>query len=444
MILTHDAEDLMDPDALRWINYYAQWNDFVQIPVLALPTPFAYLSHGVYCDEFRRIPVQRHAGETTAGRIHPLERRGHRLFPPCARNARRGVFESYLRARLHDRGLREWLSRKTARFAPRNSSPYISGAGVRLRRASISLSVSGWPSASERAGSWASRCNPWEYHSARETFRHCYWFWRDRKCLAGNLVTPLANILFAFGASTWAWSRATHQDWLLAHDLSRFHTIYMVGLSIQALQTTIRAVCSAQVYGWRFACGVPIRVIVANVINYVATLRAIGIYTNAKIHHRPLRWVKTEHAYPNRAALVTERRRLRDILTGSQWITPPQLEIALESRPAGRRLGEHLLELGMITEEDLYTALSLQNNLPFGKPEPEAVSIPVTRSLPAVVARRLRVLPFRIAGGELYIAGSELPGEQMQNDIRHFSSLEIRFHLVTPSEFEELADAYLA
>ena len=98
----------------------------------------------------------------------------------------------------------------------------------------------------------------------------------------------------------------------------------------------------------------------------------------------------------------------------------------------------------MITERDLYTALSLQNNLPFGKPEPEAVSIPVTRSLPSVVARRLRVLPFRIAAGELYIAGSELPGEQMHRDIRHFSSLEIRFHLVTPTDFEELADAYLA
>ena len=40
MILTHDAEDLMDPDALRWVNYYAQWNDMVQIPVLALPTRF--------------------------------------------------------------------------------------------------------------------------------------------------------------------------------------------------------------------------------------------------------------------------------------------------------------------------------------------------------------------------------------------------------------------
>ena len=32
----------------------------------------------------------------------------------------------------------------------------------------------------------------------------------------------------------------------------------------------------------------------------------------------------------------------------------------------------------------------------------------------------------------------------MRRDIRRFSSLEIRFHLVTPTEFEELAGPYLA
>jgi hypothetical protein len=37
-----------------------------------------------------------------------------------------------------------------------------------------------------------------------------------------------------------------------------------------------------------------------------------------------------------------------------------------------------------------------------------------------------------------------VPGEEMQRDIRHFSSLEIRFQLVTPSEFQQLADMYLA
>jgi hypothetical protein len=179
-------------------------------------------------------------------------------------------------------------------------------------------------------------------------------------------------------------------------------------------------------------------------MNCAATTRAICSYASAKIRRQPLGWVKTEHAYPNRTALMTERRRLREVLVGSGWISQAQLATALASRPAGRRLGEHLLSLGMIGERDLYTALSLQNNLPLGKPKPDTVSLPVTRSLPAVIARRLRVLPFRIAGGELYVAGSELPGEQMHRDIGRFSSLEIRFHLVTPTEFEELAQAYLA
>lgn len=51
-VLTHDAEDMIHPEALRWINYYAQWYDMVQIPVLALPTPLGEITHGVYCDEF--------------------------------------------------------------------------------------------------------------------------------------------------------------------------------------------------------------------------------------------------------------------------------------------------------------------------------------------------------------------------------------------------------
>jgi hypothetical protein len=54
------------------------------------------------------------------------------------------------------------------------------------------------------------------------------------------------------------------------------------------------------------------------------------------------------------------------------------------------------------------------------------------------------VLPFRIAAGELYVAGSELPDDEMQKEIRQFSSLEIRFQLVTPRDYEELARQYLA
>ena len=120
-----------------------------------------------------------------------------------------------------------------------------------------------------------------------------------------------------------------------------------------------------------------------------------------------------------------------------------QLEAAIASKPPTRRLGEHLLLAGLITEEDLYAALALQHNLPVGKPEPSMVSLPVTRSLPAAVARKWRVLPFRIAAGELYMAGSEIPDEAMQQEVKRFSSLEIRFHLVTPTDYAELANRYL-
>ena len=59
------------------------------------------------------------------------------------------------------------------------------------------------------------------------------------------------------------------------------------------------------------------------------------------------------------------------------------------------------------------------------------------------MARKWRVLPFRIAAGELYLAGAEIPGEAMNSEIRQFSSMDIRFQLVTPTEYLELAAQYL-
>ncbi len=441
MVLTHDAEDLIDPDALRWINYYGQWNDMVQIPVLALGTAFSKLAHGVYCDEFAEFQFKDMPTRQLLGGFIPSTGVGtgfsRRSLEKMAEAYSNRIFEPVSLTEDYESGFRVrrlGLSQTFIPIAVRHGRPIATREYFPLTFSEAVRQRTRWV--------MGITLQSWEFHTADETFRHLYWFWRDRKALVGNLMTPLANLLFLFGFFTWVWSRATHGEWLLAREMSRFYGICVTGLAIQALQMSIRAGCSARIYGWRFACGVPVRVIAANAINCVATARAIWIYTGAKLHGHPLRWVKTEHAYPSRAALLTERKRLGEILSG-QWIAPADLERAIASLPAHLRLGEHLVKLGLISEEDLYTALSLQNNLPLGKPEPEMVSLPVTRSLPAVLARKLRVLPFRIVGGELYVAGSELPGENMHRHIRRFSSLEIRFQLVTPTQFEELAGAYL-
>ena len=57
-MVTHDAEDLIHPEAFSFINAYADEYDMVQIPVLPLPTPLREFVHGIYCDEFAEWQIK--------------------------------------------------------------------------------------------------------------------------------------------------------------------------------------------------------------------------------------------------------------------------------------------------------------------------------------------------------------------------------------------------
>src|SRR5205814_3076195 len=113
---------------------------------------------------------------------------------------------------------------------------------------------------------------------------------------------------------------------------------------------------------------------------------------------------KTEHAYPNRAALMGDRRKLGEILVGSQYLAAVDLDFALASQPPGVRLGEHLVRLGKLTETELYECLSLQQKVAFEKLDLEQVSRPITRALPVRVARKWKVLGYRVVSGQLFVA----------------------------------------
>ena len=442
MVLTHDAEDIIDPDALTWINYYAQWNDMIQIPVLALPTALRELSHGVYCDEFCEYQHKDMMARSLMGGFIPSSGVGtgfsrRALERLAAANANR-IFEPGCLTEDYENGFRVANLGLRQKFIP-----------IHVRHGRAIATRGYFPRAFAAAVRQRTRwvtgiaLQSWEFHSFSETMRNLYWFWRDRKGLAGNLVGPLANVLFLYGLFTLTWAVSTSHVWRLGHDAAWLAPLAAVGLALQLLHTCIRIVCCARIYGWRYAAGVPVRVITANWMNCFATCLAIFNYASARAQGLPLRWMKTDHVYPSRAALLDDRKQLGEILVGGQWITSKQLDTALALRPPERRLGEQLVALGFVTENDLYTALALQNHVPIGKPAPSSVSLPVTRAFPAALAKRWRVLPFRIAAGDLYIAGSEIPGDEMTKAIRRFSSLEIRFQLVTPTDYEELAALYL-
>ena len=153
--------------------------------------------------------------------------------------------------------------------------------------------------------------------------------------------------------------------------------------------------------------------------------------------------MKTEHAYPSRGALVEHKRKLGEILIGSGYAEESDVRRALENLTAGTRLGQYLVQRGVITEDELYEALSLQQSLPVGRLEPWVISSNVARALPRRVVRDWRVLPFRISSGNMFLASPEIPTDDLTRILRGFTRLSLRFHLVTPQNFEELADRLL-
>jgi adsorption protein B len=435
IVVIHDAEDLIHPEELRWINYYAARYDFVQTPVLALATPLHHLTHGVYCDEFaenhtRDMTVRAalggfvpSCGVGTGYRRDALERlaraSANRLFEPEAltedyenglRLFRLGCSQAFVPISKSSSGARDFV-------ATREFFPASWGAALRQRTRWVTgIALQGW----QRFG-WSGK--PMEV----------YWLWRDRKGLIANPLSLAANLVFVYGLATAMWMRVSPGQARLA----------AATMALQILRIGVRILCVGRIYGFTLALGVPFRAVYANVLNTAATVQAVARYTSARLRGQPLKWLKTDHAYPARAALLAQKRKLGEILVSSGSVPAAELALALEERTPGLRLGEYLVGSQKLEMDALYQALSFQQGLPLAQIEPEAVPWPVAHALPEHAIRQWQVLPFRVAEQNLFVASPEAHGTDTAMALRAFTSLEIRFHLVTPVEFERLSKALL-
>jgi len=434
IIVTHDAEDLIHPEELRWINYYAARFDFIQTPVLALRTPFFALTHGVYCDEFAEYHTRDMAVRPLLGGFVPSSGvgTGYRrdALDKLAQSAANKIFEPEALTEDYENGLRLFRLGCSQTFVPL-VHPYGSREFVATRE----FFPQRWTAAMRQRTRWVMGISlqTWERHGWKGKAGEVYWLWRDRKGLLTNPLSLLANLVFVYGLATGIWHRVTP----LSVELC------WATFSIQCVRAAVRMACVARVYGFLFALGVPARAVYANALNAVATFNAVGRYAIARARKRPLKWLKTDHAYPNRAALLVHKRKLGEILVGSSYIEARILKDALETQPPGVPLGEHLVRGGQLTEETLYEALSLQQGLPIGRVEAQSVPRSVARALPEHVVREWGVLPFLVAEGGMCVASAKLPTLEMNASLRSFTALEIRVHLVTPTEFENLTASLL-
>jgi len=125
-----------------------------------------------------------------------------------------------------------------------------------------------------------------------------------------------------------------------------------------------RIIATRRVYGNVAASLTLLRAAYGNLLNLHALIRAYRLYfvsINPRKQAKPVAWDKTEHQFPGRHILVPFKRRIGDLLLEDGLITEIQLhEALLQHKKTGERLGDALIRLGMITQHELFPWLGKQ------------------------------------------------------------------------------------
>ncbi|MFC5591151.1 GspE/PulE family protein [Sporosarcina soli] len=125
--------------------------------------------------------------------------------------------------------------------------------------------------------------------------------------------------------------------------------------------------------------------------------------------------------------MSTTRKRLGDLLVESGLITDAQLQSALADKPRDQKLGDLLLQRGYITEQQLIEVLEFQLGIPhvnlFRYPfDPKLFNI-----VPKEFAKRNLLVPLKVEGDRLFVAMSDPMDYITVDDLR----LSTGFHIET-------------
>lgn len=103
--------------------------------------------------------------------------------------------------------------------------------------------------------------------------------------------------------------------------------------------------------------------------------------------------------------MYTIKKRLGELLLESGMITEAQLQTALEEqRRSRKKLGDVLLEQGVLTEHQLIEALEFQLGIPHATLARLETDPKLTEVVSEQMAKRHQVLPIRVDGRKLMVA----------------------------------------
>jgi len=131
------------------------------------------------------------------------------------------------------------------------------------------------------------------------------------------------------------------------------------------------------------------------------------------------------------------------ILFQSHIISEEELRAALEEQKAsGGRVGEALIRLGIVTQEDIDWALSNQLNIPYVRLKPEGVDPQAVAKVPAALARRYQLFPVFLSGDSLSVAMADPLNKDAVRELCEVTGCGIDISVGLVREIREMQDIF--
>ncbi len=137
-------------------------------------------------------------------------------------------------------------------------------------------------------------------------------------------------------------------------------------------------------------------------------------------------------------------RRIGQILVDLGFISDDQLEMLLEEqdRQPGEKLGKVAEELGLITDEQLAQALAEQMNMQVISLAEFVVTPDLKDQISETMAQLYRIIPIKREGDELTVATCDPQNLSIQDELRTFLGLDIRILVATEREIVKSLEKY--
>lgn len=303
IFLLHDAEDQVaaaEPVLVR--HLIAECGKaMVQTPVIPVPVPGSIFISGHYLDEF----AEAHGKDM-------MVREAMGAWLPSA-----GVGSAFVRAAL------------LYAASERHGQPFAAGSvtedyelSMRLGQASFTAAFVHMPikfdagpvataehfpdrldAAVRQKARWLMgiTLQGWQTLGWHGTFAQRYWLLRDRKALLVCYINMLGYMVALFLVPIWWWQLlnplAPHFPDLIGIDSGTALILHLNG-GLVSWRLMMRALCVWHIAGLPQALLSIPRTVVSNIVNFLAAVRAVRLYTKAMRKGQAIAWEKTSHRFP--------------------------------------------------------------------------------------------------------------------------------------------------